>query len=159
MSPTRALLDVLRPTAALLGAHIAVEATINDRAVDPSGLDATTCDLLLRISMSPNGQLRAADLCRQLQLSPSYVSRRLDRALAAGLVEREPDPADRRAHIITLTGDGQAALDTFVPQLVDVVQHVVFDTLEDEEVATLIDLLERVESAALAFRSSAVVHR
>ncbi len=142
------LTDVLRPTAALLRAQIAVTAAVEQLVVASTTLDGTTSDLLLRIALSQDGHVRGVDLCRQLRLSPSYVSRRIDRAVADGLVERRPDPNDRRAQIITLTPAGRAALDAFTPRLVAVVNEIVFDTFEIDEVNTLVSLLGRLETAA-----------
>ncbi len=152
MTATRHPTEALRPTAALLSAHIAVESAIQSGAVGPSGLDGTTYDLLLRISLSPDGHLRPSEICRQLQLSPSHVSRRLDRAIEEQLVNRRPDPLDRRAQIVTLTDAGEAALDAFTPRLVDVVERVVFDALDPIEIDTLVTLLNRMEAAAIGFQ-------
>ena len=140
----------LRPTGALLAAQIAVAAAIEGRAVEVTALDPTTCDLLLRLGHSASAELRGAELCRQLRLSPGYVSRRIDRAEAAGLVARRADPDDRRAQLISMTDAGREALADFEPRLVQVVGEVVHSHLTDDEVATLVDLLERVESAATA---------
>lgn len=139
----------LAPTAALLGAQIAVGAAIEQLAVDASRLDSTTSDLLLRLSMSPSGSLRGVDLCRQLQLSPSYVSRRIDRAEADGFVRRQPDPTDRRAQLVSLTDEGRRAIDEFTPHLLATVERIVAD-LSPPEVDTLIDLLGRMERAAIS---------
>ena len=43
-------------------------------------------------------------------LSPTAMSRFVDRAVAAGVVAREPDPDDRRAQQVVLTGEGDALL-------------------------------------------------
>ncbi len=147
---TRTKLDprMLRPSGALLGAQIAISAVIEDHAVAATGHDPTTLDLLTRLAMSEGNQLRAVELCRQLRLSPSHVSRMLDRAEAAGLVRREPDPDDRRAHQIAITSDGWDVIDRFGPLLNAVLQEVVYNTLEPAEVETLVSLLGRVERAA-----------
>lgn len=145
--------DTLRPTAALLAAQIAVAEAVERRAVAATDLDPTTCDLLLRLGRSRSGELRGADLCRQLRLSPGYVSRRIDRAEAAGLVARRPDPDDRRAQLISMTDAGREALADFEPQLVQVVGEIVHAHLSDDEMATLVDLLDRIEAAATALVS------
>ncbi|MEM9035110.1 MAG: MarR family transcriptional regulator [Actinomycetota bacterium] len=140
--------DVLRTTAALLRAQTTVGAAIERAAVDPSGLDATTSDLLLRLGLSPTGSLRPAELCRQMQLSASHISRRVDRAIDEGLVERRPDPADRRAQLVSLTVVGEAALDRFLPRLIGVVDAIVTDTFDTDEIALIVELLDRLEHAA-----------
>ena len=138
----------LRPTAALLTTHLAVSAAIESCAVAATPHDATTQDLLLRIALSPEGRVRGVELCRQLHLSPSYVSRRIDRAEADGLVRRTADPDDRRAQAVVLTDAGRAAADVFVQHLVGVVDRVVWQTLDAEEADQLVNLLARIEHAA-----------
>ncbi len=139
----------LRPSAAVLGTQIALASAIERHAVAATAHDATTQDLLLRIAESPGGQTRAVDLCRQLQLSAGYVSKRVDRAVDAGLVERRPDPADRRAQTLTLSPHGQAVVDDFRPRLETVLEQVVMDTLTPAERRTLVDLLDRIAAACL----------
>ena len=145
---------LLRPSAALLAAHIAVSTAIEEQAVAATPHDPTTIDLLLRVALSPNQRLRAVDLCRQLQLNAGYVSRRLDRAEADGLLIRQPDENDRRAQIVVLTTAGQAAVDDFVPRLTNVLNTVIHDTLTATETQTLIALLTKVEDAAVELLNS-----
>jgi DNA-binding MarR family transcriptional regulator len=138
----------LRPSGALLGANIALGAAIERLAVAATGHDPTTLDLLVRLDLAPGRQLRAVELCRQLQLSPSHVSRMLDRAQAAGLVSRGPDPRDRRANLVSLTDGGRAVVATFAPRLHAVLDRVVFQTLDEEEIDRLVESLDRIEAAA-----------
>ncbi len=141
---------MLRPSAAILGAQIALSAAIERRAVAGSDHDATTLDLLVRIAESGDGRLRAVDLCRQLQLSPGYVSRLIEQAELAGLVTRSVDPADRRSQPLGLTEQGRAVVDDFRPRLESVLRDVIFTPLDETELEHLIELLGRVEAAALA---------
>jgi DNA-binding MarR family transcriptional regulator len=55
------------------------------------------------------GGLRLGELGRRLGIAPSTLSRNLDRLVERGLVEREPDPDDRRALRADLTADGRRA--------------------------------------------------
>lgn len=54
-------------------------------------------------------------LMRALQLTSGTVSVRVDRLVAEGLVERRPDPDDRRGTRITLTPRGRAAFEQAAP--------------------------------------------
>lgn len=150
---TRTKLDAatLRPSGALLGAHIAVSGCIEEHAVAATGHDPTTLDLLTRLALTEGHQLRAVELCQQLRLSPSHVSRMLDRAETASLVRRELDPDDRRAHQIAVTEHGWAVIDQFAPLLSAILQEVVYDALEPAEIESLVTLLGKVERAASAF--------
>ena len=48
-------------------------------------------------------------------LSSGGMTKRLDRLADAGLVERTPDPNDRRGTLVRLTGRGKAMIDTLLP--------------------------------------------
>ena len=132
----------------MLGAQLALSAAIEQQAVDPIGHDKTELDLLLRLSLEPDHEARAADLAADMLLSPSHVSRRIDRAAEAGYVCREPDPDDRRAHRVCLTDAGRGVVADFRPRLEAVLTQVIFDTLSPAEIDALVDLLGRVEAAA-----------
>jgi DNA-binding MarR family transcriptional regulator len=44
-------------------------------------------------------------------LSSGGITKRLDRLAAVGLIERRPDPADRRGTLVRLTPKGRSAID------------------------------------------------
>jgi len=142
--------SILQPSGALLAAQIALGAAIDRVAVAGTGYEPTTLDLLVRLELAPGRRLRAAELCSQLQLSASHVSRMLDRSEAAGLVERGPDPDDRRAKAVALTPQGRSVVDQFAPRLHTVLDACIHQTLDRAEVETLIGLLGRIEAAAVA---------
>ena len=144
--------ETLRPSGALLAVQTALSKAIERDAVDPSGYDATTLDLLVRLKLAPDNQLRAVELCQQLLLSPSHISRRIDRAQHAGLVARHLDPNDRRARLVALSAAGSQVIDRFMPQLESVLQQIIFDTLTEPEIETLVELLNRIELAARSTR-------
>ena len=54
-------------------------------------------------------------LAQILELEPITLARILDRLQAAGLVERRPDPKDRRAHLLYLTPSAFPLLDLSQP--------------------------------------------
>jgi hypothetical protein len=66
-------------------------------------------------------------------------------------VERRPDSAGRRAHLVVLTAAGDTALNMYIPHAVTMLDRVVFATLSVEEIEVLNGLLNRVESAARQF--------
>jgi len=139
---------LFRPSGALLEAGIALGRAIEALAVEQTGYNPTTIDLLVRLSFAPERQLRGIELCRQLLKSPGYVSRVIDRAEDEGLVLRRPDPDDRRAQRIILTEAGENALGTFIPDAVEVLEETVYAALDDDEVETLIDMLSRIAASA-----------
>jgi len=138
----------LATTGALLEAQTAVGAAIDRLAVEPAGLDPGTADLLVRLSKSAACGIRGVDIGEQCQMTATRVSRLVDRAEEAGLVERTPDPEDRRAQHVVLTEKGREAAAAFAPLMTDVIDDLVVDTLSTAERATLIDLLDRVRDRA-----------
>ncbi|MFE6050438.1 MarR family winged helix-turn-helix transcriptional regulator [Kitasatospora sp. NPDC056446] len=71
-------------------------------------LDELTYPVLSALART--GPRSAADLAPEVGLDRSGVTRRASRLEAAGLVRREPDPADRRAQLLVLTGPGRQAV-------------------------------------------------
>ncbi|MFI6149183.1 MarR family winged helix-turn-helix transcriptional regulator [Streptomyces sp. NPDC051109] len=72
------------------------------------GLDELTYPVLSTLART--GPRSAADLAPDVGVDRSGVTRRASRLEAAGLIRREPDPADGRAHLLVLTERGRAAV-------------------------------------------------
>src|ERR1044072_8810084 len=95
---------------ALLTAHAHITRAIR-RDLMAAGLpDLAWYDLLWALYRAPGRRLRVNELAREVVLSPTAMSRFVDRAEKAGGGRREPDPADRRALQVALTDDGVALL-------------------------------------------------
>ena len=76
------------------------------------GLEPGWHDVLATLRRTgPPYQLRPSDFTGSLMLTSSGTTKRLDRLERAGLVERTPDPDDRRGVIITLTEAGHELID------------------------------------------------
>ncbi|AKZ58108.1 putative MarR-family transcriptional regulator [Streptomyces ambofaciens ATCC 23877] len=75
------------------------------REVHPD-LESSAYGLLVRLGES--GGQRATELAAYIGVGKATMSRQLRALEDLGLVAREPDPADGRAWLITLTPEGQA---------------------------------------------------
>ena len=139
---------VLRVSGAMLGAQTALAHLIQGRAVAASDYDQTALDLLVRLDLADTDGLRITELAEQLLLSPSHVSRTVDAAAAAGLVDRRTDPRDRRAARVTLADHGREVLEQFAPRLHAVLNKAIHDQLTPEESDQLVALLRRIEVAS-----------
>jgi DNA-binding MarR family transcriptional regulator len=95
-------------------AHLAD--AILGRQLAAHGLQPGWFDLLaaLRRAGDPYA-LTPTQLMRTMMLSSGGMTKRLDRLVDAGLVEREPDPNDRRGTLVRLTGRGKTTIDTLLP--------------------------------------------
>ena len=98
-----------------LNAHAAVTRRIS-RDLDEAGLpDLSWYDLLWALYKQPSRALRVNELAREVVLSPTAMSRFVDRVEKEGYVKREPDPDDRRALQIVLTEAGVDLLQKMWP--------------------------------------------
>src|SRR3954463_15420745 len=102
--------DALATWRAFLTAHARVTRAISRDLAEADLPDLSWYDLLWALYRAPERRLRVNELAREVVLSPTAMSRFVDRVEAAGYVRREPDPADRRALRVALTDDGIALL-------------------------------------------------
>jgi DNA-binding MarR family transcriptional regulator len=94
--------------------HLADEAF--GRGLARHGLQTGWFDLLaaLRRAGAPY-ERTPSELMRAVLLSSGGVTKRLDRLAEAGLVERRPDPRDRRGTLVRLTPQGKRLVDRALP--------------------------------------------
>ena len=71
--------------------------------INPSQLRA------LRV-LDHHGAIRLSDLSGRLHIAPRSATEVVDALETRGLVERRPDPGDRRATLVDLTGQGTGVL-------------------------------------------------
>ncbi|GLY30244.1 MarR family transcriptional regulator [Kineosporia sp. NBRC 101731] len=130
-----------------------------DRALTPLGLTHAQYVALASLSaLSTDGHAPSQRiLADHTGLEPLYVSKLARGLEAAGLITREPDPADTRAVRLSLTPAGAEVTE----KAVDVVRHLVAQLLEPlggpesprarqfrEDLNTLLDLAPEPEGAA-----------
>jgi len=93
-----------------------------------------------------NDGMTQAQLARRVAIEQPTMVRTIDRMERDGLVERTPDPSDRRASRITLTERGWTLRDALIP-LAAGVNRAATAALTDEEVETLRRLLAKLTAA------------
>lgn len=100
----------LRAWQALMHAHDRVTETLDAELRAAHDLTLAAYDVLLRLARAPDRTLRMTDLAARVLISPSGLTRRLDRLVAQGLVRRGADPEDGRVALASLTEEGLARL-------------------------------------------------
>lgn len=95
---------------ALLHAHHQVIRTLDRELREEHDLSLAAYDVLLRLARAPSRALRMTDLAEKVLLSPSGLTRLIDRLVAKGLVERRTDPEDGRVALACLTEEGRRQL-------------------------------------------------
>jgi DNA-binding MarR family transcriptional regulator len=98
--------DQLATWRAFLNTHARVTRAIGRDLADAGLPDLGWYDLLWTLYRRPGRSLRVKELADEVVLSPTAMSRFVDRVEAAGYVQRRPDPDDRRALQVTLTDEG-----------------------------------------------------
>ncbi|WP_454195073.1 MarR family winged helix-turn-helix transcriptional regulator [Nocardia sp. Marseille-Q1738] len=112
------------------------------------GLSGLDLNALMRLSRSPGRRLRMSELAVQTSLSTSGITRLVDRLTRAGLVEREPDPEDRRSAYAVLTEAGAARLAQVLPDYLAAVDRWFVGLLTPAQVEALVGALRIVRDAS-----------
>jgi DNA-binding MarR family transcriptional regulator len=100
--------------------------------------------LLVPLSDTPGGLLRARDLGRLVGWDRSRISHQLRRMEQRGLVSREPCPDDARGSMVRLTPAGRSAIKAAAPKHVTTVRRFFLDPLSDDEIDTLTTLFDKL---------------
>ncbi|GAB4386341.1 MAG: MarR family transcriptional regulator [Elainellaceae cyanobacterium] len=108
------------------------------------GLNIGEFDVLatLRRSGQPY-QLSPTELFNTLMVSSGTMTHRIDRLEKAGLVQRIPDPGDRRGMLIRLTDQGFNLIEQAVAAHV-ANEHRLLNVLEEAERQALVQLLRKL---------------
>ena len=132
------------------GLHRAVDLPL-ERQCDLAGQDF---EILIRLARTPGVRLRMSDLAAQTALTPSGLTRAVDRLSQAGLVSRQACPEDRRGAFAALTGAGEArmqqALEVHRAQLTQLLDGALDPDEELAFVTALRKLRDRVNPEASA---------
>ncbi|MFE0191421.1 MarR family winged helix-turn-helix transcriptional regulator [Streptomyces sp. NPDC059008] len=94
------------------------------------------------LALLSHGPLPMRRIAEQLKCEPSNVTGLADRLEARGLVQRRPDPADRRVKLVAATDAGRRTADLLRRSL-DFAREPLA-ALPDQDRATLRDLLRRI---------------
>jgi MarR family transcriptional regulator for hemolysin len=89
--------------------------------------------------------LNQASLAEQLEIEPITLSRLVDRMEAARLIERRPDPADRRAYRLFVTDAARPVVADFRAVAYECVNAALVGVSE-EEIEMVVDVLTRVRA-------------
>ena len=122
-----------------------LQAHLNRRLQADSGLSLSDFAVLVTLTDTDDGRLRAGELAEALQWEKSRLSHHLGRMQRRGLVERQECPDDARGAFVAVTDDGRRAIERAAPPHVETVRDLVFDVLAPDDV----DALARISGAVL----------
>lgn len=110
-----------------------------DHGLEPSEFDVLSA---LRRSGEPY-RLSPGQLVQETLVTSGTMTNRVDRLVRKGLVERLPDPADRRGVQVSLTDPGRIAVDGAMDALLDAEQKLLV-ALAPDETASIISALRKL---------------
>lgn len=130
----------------LLGAHATLTRELSAALVASHGLTINDYGCLLLLHRAGEEGMRRIDLANQLQLSPSGITRLLDRLEDQGLVAKGECKSDARVSYAILTDAGHEKLRAAAPGHVDDIDRRLSAVLSEDEMKTLAELLSRLSS-------------
>lgn len=117
--------------------------TFTNRSMRREGVGPSELEVLLTIRFHPG--ITLTEVCRHLELDKGAAARQVASLQAKGYVRREPNPNDRRSHLLYATEKGEAIRSSKTH-----VEEVFYEWLveplseeEREELARLLEILVR----------------
>jgi DNA-binding MarR family transcriptional regulator len=127
-----------------LMAHGAVLRTLAQELEAETGLPLGWYEVLLHLRRAEGRRLRMQELAANVLLTPSGLTRVVDRMEAEGLVRRDACPGDRRGSYAVLTKDGASRLRRASPIHLRGVEEHFSRHLTDREATVLRTALAKV---------------
>jgi len=110
-------------------------------------------DVLIRLARTPGAELRMSELAAQTSLTPSGLTRSIDRLCDQGLVVRRVCSEDRRGAFAVLTPVGKDLMAKIIPEHIAHIDNLLSSLYTPEEEETLAALLRRLRDHLFATNS------
>jgi DNA-binding MarR family transcriptional regulator len=138
--------DGVAAWSALLRVHAAVVPKLA-RALQDVGLPISWYDVLLVLNAAPDRRLRMTELGNRAVVSREHVSRVVTELERAGLVERQPNPDDKRSFFAAITPLGRERLRAAAPTYLAAIDQHYSHHLTDRDKVTIARALGKVLDA------------
>jgi len=127
----------------MLRVHATVLRALERALLADHGFGVDAYGVLITLVTAPGGTLTIGELGERRNLTPSGVSRSVDRLAKIGLVERRTNPADGRSLLVGLTPQGLARLRAAQITHHAVVRGLLLDRLGERDLKRLGELWEK----------------
>jgi DNA-binding MarR family transcriptional regulator len=117
-----------------------------DEALKPHRLTFARYEVLVLLTFSRRGELPLKVIGSRLMVHPTSVTNAIERLVAAGYVERRPNPADGRGVLAAITDAGRDVVEQATAALTGL--DFGLEDLPEPELDTLFELLRRVRLGA-----------
>ena len=92
-----------------------------------------------------HGPVRMSEIGKHMGISKPYMTLLVNRLISDGLVERVPDPHDRRVVNVTITEAGRAAIRVFMRNARETVMKNL-SSLDSRDISSLHESMKRIRS-------------
>jgi DNA-binding MarR family transcriptional regulator len=134
----------------MLRVHSTIFGELDRRLMAEHGIGIDVYRVLITLVTAPDSTLPIGALGERRNLSPSGISRSIDRLAAAGLVERVANPADARSLLVALTDDGLAKLRAAQTTHHATVRELLLARLDAGDLAVLAGVWEKAMPGAVS---------
>jgi DNA-binding MarR family transcriptional regulator len=134
----------------MLRVHATVLRELDARLLEAHGFGIDAYGVLITLVSAPDGRLTIGALGERRNLSPSGISRSVDRLTKAGLVSRASNPQDGRSLLVELTPEGVARLREAQVTHHGVVRELLLSRLDERELRRLGRLWEKAMPGAVS---------
>ena len=131
-----------------LRAHAELVRALDAELRERHDLPLAWYDVLVVLEEARGRKLRMTELSDSLLLTPSGVTRLVDRMSAEGLLRRERCDSDRRGYFALASEEGRARLDEARPTHRRGVRRLFLSAFESQELATLAAYWERLPASS-----------
>ena len=134
----------------MLRIHSTVFRQLDRRLLAEHGFGIDAYGVLVTLVLPPAHTMTIGELGQQRNLSPSGVSRSVDRLTKLGLLERRPNPDDARSLLVGLTADGMRRLRKAQITHHRIVRELFLSHLDKRDLKHLGDLWEKAMPGAVS---------
>jgi len=117
---------------------------LEEQLLRDAGLSGSEYAVLVVLSHSPDGVVRARELGSELGWDRSRLSHLVGRMEKRRLVAREDCEEDARGSMVRLTDAGRATVDGVAPEHSEAVRRYFFNALSSDELETLAVVFDRL---------------
>jgi len=123
--------------------HVVLTRALDERLTGAGVVGLDVYDVLLTLEMAPNHRLKMSELADKVLLTRSGITRMIDRLEAAGLIERQACPGDRRALHAHLTEKGLAERGRAWPVMSKAIEELFAQYMSESEAEVVATVLKR----------------
>jgi len=136
----------------LLTCTTLIEGEVRSRLRDNFDVTLPRFDLMAQLDKTPGG-MTLGELSQRMMVSAGNVTGLAERLESLGMLERRASPNDRRAQIVSLTGEGRRAFRAMARTHENWIAEI-FSDLSADEIETLMRLLAKTKTSARKARSA-----